>query len=90
MTNPDYFLQCPRNIISNRYGLIYTTVRFSFKFSQSREYMYRLIHHEVEVSTGFTHRGREARGCVNRIETELSDVTNLYHGLRGPDNVSTA
>ena len=51
--------------------------------------MYRL-HHEVEVSTGFTHRGPEARGCVNRVETEPSDVTDLYHGLRGPDNVSTA
>ena len=50
---------------------------------------YRL-HHEVEVSTGFTHRGPEARGCVNRVETEPSDVTDLYHGLRGPDNVSTA
>ena len=51
--------------------------------------MYRL-HHEVEVSTGFTHRGPEARGCVNRVETEPSDVTDLYHGLRGPDNVSMA
>ena len=51
--------------------------------------MYRL-HHEVEVSTGFTHRGPEARGCVNRVETEPSDVTNLYHGLRGPDNVAMA
>ena len=51
--------------------------------------MYRL-HHEVEVSTGFTHRGLEARGCVNRIETKLSDVIELYHGLRGPDNVSMA
>ena len=50
---------------------------------------YRL-HHEVEVSMGFTHRGPEARGCVNHIETEPSDVTDLYHGLRGPDNVSTA
>ena len=52
-------------------------------------YMYRL-YHEVEVSTGFTHRGPEARGCVNGVETEPSDVTDLYHGLRGPDNVSTA
>ena len=52
-------------------------------------YKYRL-HHEVEVSTGFTHRGPEARGCVNRVETEPSDVTDLYHGLRSPDNVSTA
>ena len=42
--------------------------------------MYRL-HHEVEVSTGFTHRGPEARGCVNPVETELSDVNNLYHGM---------
>ena len=48
------------------------------------------LHHEVEVSTGFTHRGLEARGYVNRVETEPSDVTDLYHGLRGPDNVSTA
>ena len=30
---------------------------------------------------GFTHRGPEARGCVNRVETEPSDVTDLYHGL---------
>ena len=52
-------------------------------------YKYRL-HHEVEVSTGFTHQGPEARGCVNCVETEPSDVTDLYHGLRGPDNVSTA
>ena len=46
----------------------------------------------VKVSTGFTHRGLEARGCVNRVETEPSDVTDLYHGLhaRGPNNVSTA
>ena len=43
--------------------------------------MYRL-HHEVG--------GPEARGCVNRVETEPSDVTDLYHGLRGPDNVSMA
>ena len=42
--------------------------------------MYR-IHHEVEVSTGFTHRGPEARGYVNPVETEPSDVTDLYHGL---------
>ena len=48
--------------------------------------LYRL-HYEVEVSTGFTHRGPEAR---NRVETKPSDVTDLYHGLRGPDNVSTA
>ena len=41
---------------------------------------YRL-HHEVEVSTGFTHRGPEAQGCVNLVETEQSDVTDLYHGL---------
>ena len=53
--------------------------------------MYRL-HHEVQVSTGFTHRGSEARGCVNHVETELSDITNrdLCRGLRGPDNASTA
>jgi hypothetical protein len=50
---------------------------------------YRL-YHEVEVSTRFTHRGPQARGCVNRVETEPSDVTDLYHGLRGPDNTSTA
>ena len=42
--------------------------------------MYRL-HHEVEVSMGFAHQGPEARGCVNPIETEPSDVTDLYHGL---------
>ena len=47
--------------------------------------MYR-FHHEVEVSMGFTHRGPEARGCVNCVETEPSDVTDLYHGLCGPDN----
>ena len=48
------------------------------------------LHHEVEISTGFTHRGREARGCVNHVETEPSDVTDLHHELRSPDNVSTA
>ena len=33
---------------------------------------YRL-HHEVQVSTRFTHRGPEARGCVNHVETEPSE-----------------
>ena len=62
----------------------------NLSFANDTECMYRL-HHEVEVSTGFTHRGPEARGCVNRVETEPSlDVTDLYHGLRGPGNVSTA
>ena len=51
--------------------------------------MYRL-HHEVQVSSRFTHRGPQAWGCVNREETEQSDVTDLYQGLRGPDNTSTA
>ena len=51
--------------------------------------MYRL-HHKVEVSSRFTHRGPQARGCVNREETEPSDVTDLYQGLCGPDNASTA
>ena len=51
--------------------------------------MYRL-HHEVKASTGFTHRGPDARGSVNCVETEPSDVADLYHGLHGPDNVSTA
>ena len=30
--------------------------------------MYRL-YHKVEVSTRFTHRGPQAQGCVNCIET---------------------
>ena len=34
--------------------------------------------------------GRMARGCVNHKETEPSDVTDLYQGLRGSDNASTA
>ena len=51
--------------------------------------MYRL-HHEVEVSTWFTHQGPQARGYVNHVETEPSEVTDLYHGLRGPDNASSA
>ena len=40
----------------------------------------------------FTHRGPEARGCVNRAETEPRDITDLYHGLCGLDNcnVTTA
>ena len=42
--------------------------------------MYRL-YHEVEVSTRFTHRGLKARGCVNRVETEPSDITDLYHDI---------
>ena len=42
---------------------------------------YRL-HHEVQVSTQFTHLGPEARGCVNRAETEPSDVNDLYHGTQ--------
>ena len=28
--------------------------------------------------------------CVNPVEIEPSDVTDFYHGLHGPDNVSTA
>ena len=43
--------------------------------------MYRL-HHEVQVSMQFTHRVPEARGCVNRIETEPSDINDLYHGTQ--------
>ncbi len=31
-------------------------------------------------------RGLKARGCVNRVETEPRYITDLYHGLRGPDN----
>ena len=30
-------------------------------------------------------RELKTRGCVNRVETE----TDLYHGLRGPDNTSS-
>ena len=40
---------------------------------------YRL-HQEVQVSTELHTEGRTARGCVNPVETELSDVTDLYHG----------
>jgi hypothetical protein len=43
----------------------------------------------MQVSTGLTHQGPEARGCVNPVETEPSDVTDFYHGVRGPDNAST-
>ena len=32
--------------------------------------------------------GRRPRGCVNREETEPSDVTDLYHGLRSHNNAS--
>ena len=45
--------------------------------------MYRL-YHKVEVSMGFTHWGPQARGSVNHVETDTSDITDLYHGLRGP------
>ena len=40
----------------------------------------------------FTHRGLKIKGgtCVYRKETKPSDVTDLYHGLRGPDNTSLA
>ena len=38
--------------------------------------MYRL-YHEVEVSTWFTHQGQQARGCVNRVETD----TEWYNWL---------
>ena len=61
------------------------TYMYIYLYSHCAKYMYRL-HHEVEVSTGFTYRGPEARDCVNRVETEPSDVTDLYHRLRGPDN----
>jgi hypothetical protein len=40
----------------------------------------------VYVNIGYV----PARGCVNREETEPSDITDLYHGLRGPDNATTA
>ena len=36
---------------------------------ESVDSKYRL-YHEVEVSTRFTHRGPQARGCVNRVETD--------------------
>ena len=36
------------------------------------------LHHEVQVSLRFIHRGPEAQGCVNCEETEPSDVTDLY------------
>ena len=39
-------------------------------------FMYRL-YHEVEVSTWFTHRGPEARGCVNHVGTD----TEWYNRL---------
>ena len=35
------------------------------------------IYHNVEVSTGFAHRGPQARGCVNRVETD----TEWYNWL---------
>ena len=48
------------------------------------------LYTEVQVSNAiYTTEGRKARGCVNhvnRVETEPSD---LYHGLRGPDNASS-
>ena len=33
--------------------------------------------------------GRRPRGCINPVETEPSDITNLYHGLRGHNNASS-
>ena len=32
----------------------------------------------MQVSERFAHQGPEAQGYVNREETELSDVTDLY------------
>ena len=52
---------------------------------QGEDNKYRL-HHEVQVSLHT--EGRRPRGCVNREETEPSDVTDLYHGLRGHNNAS--
>ena len=47
-------------------------------------YMYKL-YHVVEVSTRFAHRRPQiAQRPI------LSDITNLYHGLCGPDNASMA
>ena len=34
-------------------------------------------------------RGPKARGRVNRVETEPRYITDLYHGLRGPDDASS-
>ena len=38
---------------------------------------------------GFTHRGLLAQMCVNPIETEPSDITDLYHGLCSHDDAFT-
>ena len=51
------------------------------------------VYHEVEVSTRFTLRGPQARGCVNRVGSDTewyNPATCTWHGLRGPDNASTA
>ena len=57
------------------------TIALRSDHMQLGQVMYRL-HHEVQVSTRFTHRGPETRGCVNRVETEPSDVNDLYHGTQ--------
>ena len=47
------------------------------------------LHHKEQVTSRFTHRGPEDQGCIIHEETEPSYVTDLYQGLRGPDNAST-
>ena len=49
---------------------------------------YRL-YTKVQVSMLFHNRGPKARGCVNRVETKLKCITDLYHGLCGPDDASS-
>ena len=61
---------------------------FELKVERSCD-KYRL-YYEVQVSLRFTHRRPKAQGCVNREKTKPSDITDLYHGLRDPDNASTA
>ena len=34
-------------------------------------------------------RGPKAQSCVNRIKTEPRYITDLYDGLRGPENASS-
>ena len=48
-------------------------------FSYTMHNMHRL-YHEVEVFTGFTHRGPEARGCVNRVDSDRTEQgDNIQH-----------
>ena len=52
-------------------------------------YMYNIISQGVDLFKIYTPRAAGPWLCKSR-KTEPSDITDLYYGLCGPDNASTA